>query len=315
MLEQLGGPRAALPQRTAAEAQPPAGAVPTTAQGMAGGGAAGGGAAARAEEGSRWRPPRADGAMLREETTQRLSLCLSLSVKLKLTREPGLPPEPGATLGEETMRRLFDKGTAWAEAGAAWAEAGAAGQIVDLDVAAVAEVDVAAVAEVDVAGAPEADDDVVVVGEAVAYSPSEFEEEVVMGRRGFASADATAAGAAGEVEVEAAEGVEEVTLDVDVTRAEEVVVDGWGERVVAAVDLTALATEVALEALNQSPALDMAKVWLANLNRAEAQDKAKVEEWRRLRALGGEEELERRMRSESARRELADALTALIERR
>ena len=31
--------------------------------------------------------------------------------------------------------------------------------------------------------------------------------------------------------------------------------------------------------------------------------------------MSSEEELERRMRSESARRELADALTALIERR
>ncbi len=67
------------------------------------------------------------------------------------------------------------------------------------------------------------------------------------------------------------------------------------------------------DVLNQSPARAMATEWLTLRNAPAAQDKAAVQEWRMLRSL--DIDGEQRLRSETARRELLDALTSLVERK
>ena len=139
----------------------------------------------------------------------------------------------------------------------------------------------------------------VVSAETVAYDPN-------------ASIDPSAAEPS-----EAAVGVpadeSDVTLDVDVTSAEDVRPDEWQDRLIEVLDVTLLATEVAADTLTQSRALRLATKYLETRNAAPALDRAKVEQWERLQSLSAEAH-SKRDRSEAAQRELLDALTALLER-
>ena len=95
----------------------------------------------------------------------------------------------------------------------------------------------------------------------------------------------------------------------DVTDAETVTNEGWVGKVVQAADLTALAAEVAASTLGDSPAIDMALKWLDT----QPGESSAVQEWKRLRSLHRDEE--HLLRQETAKRELLDAISDLIERR
>jgi len=146
----------------------------------------------------------------------------------------------------------------------------------------------------------------VVVAETIAYDPDAVPFAAEMDR--VDSKNVVGEFAAGRKDAA------EVTLDVDVTSAEEVVAETWQEQVLAAVDLTLLATEVAVDSVTQSKALEMATEWVDRKNTPAAQDLARAQQWTRLKSLSTEV-LAKRERSEAAQRELLDALTILVEKK
>ena len=104
----------------------------------------------------------------------------------------------------------------------------------------------------------------------------------------------------------------EVSIDVDVTEMENVDDrEEWLKTLVAAIDLTALAVEIAVDTVSESPARDMAEAWLAS--QETAKEATMGEEWRVLGSLSAERRKKRR-RMDAARRELLEEFTKFVER-
>ena len=213
----------------------------------------------------------------------------------------------GATLAKETIDGLFNRASRSGGGGGggdalSWSPSEVVGRVVPTQMPTEVEVEV----EVEIGasffgGSDDDEEDVVIMGDAVAFDPNAFEPAVSAGGAGAGEWEADV------LDADARASEADVDIDVDVTSSEAIKEESLADAVVAAADLTALAAEVAVDALSQSPALEMAKSFVKDLKgRAPgAEDRARTDEWMRLRALAGEQE--KRARMEEARRELTEA--------
>lgn len=233
------------------------------------------------------------------------------------------------------MRELFERAGATARR-ATDAVSGGGGSGGGEDVV---DVDVEVVVVADVMDDDDDDDDVAVSdGDGIPFwgeTVSMNDDVSSMGGDVFADATTTAASPGGSraAPAESAstsdDAFEDMTLDaldVDVTSASEVRADGTTGQLLAALDLAALAVEVASDVVGQSRALEMTKDLVEELNLYELdasgrlvapKDRAEAEEWKVLKSLRAveEEAMSKRRRVEEAQRELLDGLTELLERK